>query len=161
MEKKEIEKWKKVGSLGAQVLNYARSIVKPEMPLLEIAEQVEKKIQELKAKSAFPINLSINEIAAHSSPAYNETAKAQGLLKIDMGIHINGIISDTACSLDLSPEQKHQDLIKASQYALDEAIKVIRPGIMLCEIGKIIQQTIAIYNFESRPRRRYLLCRHS
>ncbi|UZE94280.1 MAG: type II methionyl aminopeptidase [Candidatus Pacearchaeota archaeon] len=149
MEEKEIEKWKKAGKLGAEVMAYAKKIIKPEMPLLEIAEQIEKKIKSLGATSAFPINLSINEIAAHSSPLHNDGTKASGLLKVDLGININGYISDLACSLDLTPEQKYKDLILASEYALKEAIKIIRPGIMLMEVGKIIQDTIATYNFAS------------
>ena len=145
-DKEEIAKWRKAGKLGAEVLSYAKKIIKPEMPLLEIAEKVEKKIQELGVKNAFPINLSINEIAAHSSPLYNDTSKAQGLLKVDLGVSIEGYLSDLACSLDLTPEQKYKDLILASEYALKEAIKVIRPGISLFEVGKIIQDTIAAFN---------------
>ncbi len=149
MEKSELEKWKKAGKLGAEVMAYAKKIVKPEMPLLEIAEKVEKKISDLKATNAFPINLSINEIAAHSSPLHNDETKAFGLIKVDLGVNINGYISDMACSLDLTSEQKYKDLILASKYALKEAIKIIRPGIMLMEIGKIIQDTISTYNLAS------------
>lgn len=149
MEKGELEKWKKAGKLGAEVMAFAKKIIKPEMPLLEIAEQIEKKISDLKVTSAFPINLSINEVAAHSSPLHNETAKAEGLLKIDLGININGYISDLAYSIDFTPEQKYKDLILASEHALKEAIKIIKPGIMLTEVGKIIQDIIATYNVSS------------
>lgn len=124
-----------------------KKLAKPEMPLLEIAEKVEAKLAELKAGTAFPVNLSINEIAAHFTPGHDDKTLAQGLLKIDLGVSVNGFISDTACSIDLTPDQKHKDLIKASQTALDEAIKVIRPGIMLCEIGKVIQDTISSFDF--------------
>ena len=147
MKNIDIEKWKKAGKLGAEVMAYAKKVIKSEMPLLEIAEKVEKKISDFKVKSAFPINLSINEIAAHSSPLYNDEAKAEGLLKVDLGINIDGYISDIACSLDFSQEQQYKDLILASEFALKEAIKIIRPGIMLMEIGKIIQDTIGTYNF--------------
>ncbi len=149
MEKEELEKWRKAGKLGSEVLTYAKKIIKPEMSLLEIAEQVEKKISNLKAKNSFPINLSINEIAAHSSPLYNDERKAEGLLKVDLGVNIGGYLSDTAISLDLTPEQKYKDIILASKYALKEAIKIIRPGIMLMEIGKLIQDTMATYNMAS------------
>lgn len=147
MKNIDIEKWKKAGKLGAEVMAYAKKVIKSEMPLLEIAEKVEKKISDFKVKSAFPINLSINEIAAHSSPLYNDEAKAEGLLKVDLGINIDGYLSDLACSLDFSQEQQYKDLILASEFALKEAIKIIRPGIMLMEIGKIIQDTIGTYSF--------------
>lgn len=147
MEEKELEKWQEAGKIGAEVLLYAKSITKPGMPLLEIAEKVEAKIKELGAKSAFPINLSINEIAAHSSPAFNDTDIAQGLLKIDIGVSVDGYISDTALTMDLTHEQKYNKLIKASHEALNNAIKIIKPGITLGEIGKIIQETISSHGF--------------
>ncbi|MEM4152813.1 MAG: type II methionyl aminopeptidase [Candidatus Pacearchaeota archaeon] len=146
MEREELQKWREAGKIGAQVLNFAKKITKPETPLLEIAEKVEQEIEKHKAKSAFPVNLSINEIAAHSSPGYDDKSIAQGLLKIDIGINVDGYISDTALTIDLTPEQKYKDLISASEYALKEAIKIIKPGIMLMEIGKVIQDVIATYN---------------
>lgn len=146
MEKQELEQWRKINMIAALVIGYAKKLVMPQVPLLEIAEKIEVKLEQLKAKSAFPINLSINEIAAHSSPAFNDIARAEGLLKIDLGANVNGYISDIACSIDLTPEQKHKDLIKASRYALDEAIKVIKPGVMLCEVGRAIQNVIATFN---------------
>ncbi|MCX8194125.1 MAG: type II methionyl aminopeptidase [Candidatus Pacearchaeota archaeon] len=145
-EQKELQKWREAGRIGAKILNFAKKLAKPEVPLLEIAEKVEQEIEKHKAKNAFPINLSINEIAAHSSPSYDDKSVAQGLLKIDLGINVDGYISDTAITIDLTPEQKYKDLILASDLALKEAIKIIRPGIMLMEIGKIIQTVIATYN---------------
>jgi len=142
MNEKEIEKWVAAGKIAAEVLSFAKKLVKPDISLLEVSEQVEKRINALGAKSAFPINLSINEIAAHSSPAYNDTDKAQGLLKIDLGVNVDGYISDTALTVDLTPDKKYKKLIEASEQALHNAIKIIKPGVTLGEIGKVIQKTI-------------------
>lgn len=142
MNEKELEKWREAGRIASQVLEYAKTIVKPNVPLLEIAEKIEKEIEKHEAKSAFPVNLSIDEIAAHSSPAYNDTNKAQGLLKIDLGVSIDGYISDTALTIDLTPEKKYTKLVEASEEALANAIKFIKPGVTLGEIGKVIQKTI-------------------
>jgi methionyl aminopeptidase len=146
MESKEIQQWRKAGNIAAQLMAHAKKLAKPETPLLEIAESVEAKLAELKAETSFPINLSINEIAAHFTPAYNDETLANGLLKIDLGANVDGFISDMACSIDLTPEQKHKDLIRASQTALEEAVKIIKPGIMLCEIGHVIQDTISSFD---------------
>ncbi|MCL6500992.1 MAG: type II methionyl aminopeptidase [Candidatus Pacearchaeota archaeon] len=146
MNDKELKKWREAGKIAHKVLNYAKSIAKPGVPLLEIAEKVEKEVEKYGAKSAFPINLSINEVAAHSSPGHDDKSVAHGLLKIDLGVNIDGFISDTALTVDLTPEQEHKDLILAAEHALKEAIKVISPGIMLMEVGRIIQDTIATYN---------------
>jgi methionyl aminopeptidase len=141
METADLKKWREAGKMAGQLMAYAKKIAKPGMPLLEIAEKVEAKAAELKTEFAFPVNLSINEIAAHFTPTYDDKTIASGLLKIDIGANINGFISDTACSVDLTPDHRHSDLIKASEYALNEAIRIIRPGITLGEIGGIIQET--------------------
>ncbi len=147
MESSELEKWRKAGKLGSETLAYARSIVKPDMLLLELAEKIEEFVQKKGAKFAFPINLSKDEIAAHFSPSYDDQEKASGILKIDLGISIDGYISDLSSSIDLTPDKKYKKLIGASEKALDEAIKLIKPGQELGVIGKKIQETISSYGF--------------
>ena len=142
--KEELKKWKEAGKEAARLLSYARKIVKSGMPLLELIEKIEEKA---KHRFAFPTNLSVDNIAAHYSPCYKDRNVAKGLLKIDLGINIDGFISDTACSVDLTEEKKHEELIKASEKALKEAIKIIKPGIKLCEIGKTIEDTIRSFGF--------------
>src|SRR3989344_4184897 len=110
------------GSTGREAKNIN---TKKDMALLEIAEKIEGKIIELNGKPACPVNLSINEIAAHYTPAYNDETKAHGLLKVDIGVHIDGFIADTAFSLDLDSLDENKTLIKASEAALEVAINEI------------------------------------
>ncbi len=147
MKPEELEKWRKAGKIGSEAMEYAKSIIKPGMKLLEIAEKVEAFVEKKGAKFAFPINLSINEIAAHSSPLSNDEDLAHGLLKVDLGISVDGYISDLACSIDLTETKEHKKLIEASQKALDEALRIIKPGIEIREIGKVIQKTISSYGY--------------
>ena len=118
----------KAGKIASEVVKYSKILVKRDAPLLEIAEKIESKITELGGKPAFPVNLSINEIAAHSTPAYNDETKAHGLLKIDIGVHINGCIADTAFSIDLENSEENKKLIEASESALKNAIEKISEG---------------------------------
>ena len=147
MKQEEEKKWRDSGKLAAKVKSYARTLIKPETPALEIAEKVEKKIESFKAKNAFPISIACNEIAAHSSPAYNDDLKINGVVKVDLGISIDGFISDTAFTVDLTPENKYKELIKSSDEALKKAIKIIKPGIELWQIGDVIQKTISGMGF--------------
>ena len=133
------------GKIASQVKEYAKSIIKKDIPLLEIAEKIEDKIIELGGKPAFPTNLSINEIAAHFTPSYNDEITAHGLLKIDLGVHIDGWLSDTAFSLDLENNEENKKLIEASEKALENAIKTSKKNISTNEIGKTIQETIESY----------------
>ncbi len=137
----------KAGEIAAEVKKFAKEFIKKDMLLLEIADKIETKIIELGGKPAFPTNTSINEIAAHYTPSYNDETKAHGLLKIDLGVQIDGYIADTAFSLDLEDNEENKKLIIASQEALDSAQKTIKENISANEVGKAIQETIESKGF--------------
>ena len=144
----EIQKLIRAGEIAKRVKVYAREIIKPDVLLSEIANKIENKIIELKGKPAFPVNLSINEVAAHSTPSYNDTAKAFGLLKVDIGVHVDGYIADTAFSLDLEKIDENKKLIEAVELALERAIKRISVGSTLREIGREIEEAITSYDLQ-------------
>ena len=134
------------GKIASQVREYIKPILKRGIPLLEIAEKIENKIIELGAEPAFPTNLSINEIAAHYTPAHDDQTLASGLLKIDFGVHIDGWIADTAFSIDLENKDSNKKLIQASKEGLKNAIEIIEENIPINNIGKTIQETIESYD---------------
>ncbi len=150
----------KAGKIAIEVKKYARSFIEKDTPLLEIADKIEAKIIELGGKLAFPTNTSINEIAAHYTPSYNDETKAHGLLKIDLGVQVDGYIADTAFSLDLEDNEENKKLIIASQEALNNAIELIKnkfgvevggavdeSNLTTNQIGKVIQETIESKGF--------------
>jgi methionyl aminopeptidase len=146
MEKETLEKYIKAGEIAAQVLDYAKRIVKKDMLVVDLAEKVDNKIFELKAKPAFPVNISINDLAAHYHPLLNDklTIKEEDYVKIDVGVHIDGFIGDTAATVRLAGKD---DLIKCSEKMLDSAIRIIRTGITIGEIGETIENTAKEFGF--------------
>ena len=142
MEQEEIEKTKKAGRIHKELVAYAKEFIKPNMKLIDIANKIDKKIEELGAKPAFPVNLSINEVAAHSTPQFNDEAIANGLLKVDIGIHIDGYVADGAFSLDLENSEENKKIISAAEAGLKAALENVNIGISLGEIGKKIQEAI-------------------
>ncbi len=141
------EKILKAGKIASKVREYAKSIIKKDMLLLEIAEKIENKIIELGGELAFPTNLSINEIAAHYTPHHEDKTLASGLLKIDFGVHIDGWIADTAFSIDLDNNEENKRLIEASEKALENAINITKEKITTSKIGKTIQEAIESFGF--------------
>jgi len=137
----ELEKYEKVGKIAAKVRQYAEGLVKENASLLEMAKSIEKKITDLGAKPAFPVNISINEIAAHYSPKYNDTTvlKKGDLVKVDFGVHIDGYPADTAFSASVGKNEENEKIIMASRAALDAAISAVRPGVKVSDIGKKIE----------------------
>ena len=142
MKNEEIEKYKKAGEIAVKVKEFAKNLIKKEMPLLEIAQKIEAEVYRLGGKPAFPVNLSIDSVAAHYHPTLEDDSKAEGLLKVDFGVHVDGFIADTAFSLDLTDDNRHKELIEASQAALDNAIRLLIDNPSLNDIGKAIQSAI-------------------
>jgi methionyl aminopeptidase len=149
MEEEAIEKIKKAGQIAQEMRKYAKGLIKPGMKLIEIANKIDDKIFELGGKPGFPVNLSINEVAAHFTPNFNEEKVARGLLKVDIGIHIKGYIADTAFTLDLEDSEENRKLIEAAEAAVKVSIDSFGVGVELGEIGKNIQNEIESHGFNS------------
>jgi methionyl aminopeptidase len=154
MNQEDIEKLKQAGKIAAQVLEYGKNLIKKDAFLLNVVEKTEEKIFELGAKPAFPVQISCNHIAAHYCPEEeahycpeedDKTVFSDQVVCLDVGVHVDGFIGDNAVTVDLSG--KNEDLVKASREALENAIKTIKVGVTLAEIGKTIQQTIQKYGF--------------
>jgi len=148
MDENEIESFRKAGKMAARIRDESRSMIMVGESLLDIAETIEKMIADEGAKPAFPVNISINDLAAHYTPEVEcqTTLGEKDLVKIDLGIEINGALSDTAYTVDLSGE--NGQLVKASEDALAKAIATIRPGVTVGEIGGLIEETIKGYGFK-------------
>lgn len=143
---KDLSKWKKASKIAAQSLEFGKSLIKKDASLLEVTQKTEKKIFDLGAKPAFPVQISMNHVAAHYCPDLDDETKfSDQLVKIDVGVHVDGCVGDNAASIDLSG--KNTKLVEASQKALEAAIKVIKPNISLAEIGQAIQDVITSYGF--------------
>ncbi len=131
-----------VGSVSHKMLEYARERVKPGAKLLDVANAIEAFAKEQGYGLAFPVNLSINEYAAHYAPS-SEDERVFGesdVVKIDLGAEKNGVLGDCAITVDLSGE--NGKLIEASEEALQNAISTVRAGVKLGDIGKVIEETI-------------------
>ena len=143
----EQEKIIKAGEIAIEIKKWIKPQIKKGTPLLEIAEKIENKIYELGGETAFPVNLSINEQAAHYTPEWEDKTLAHGLLKIDFGVHIDGWIADTAFSLDLENSELNEKLILASKEALNNVEKELINDPTLGKIGKIVETTINSHGF--------------
>jgi methionyl aminopeptidase len=133
----------KAGKIAARVLSVVGSEVKPRVKVLRICQLAEKKILEFGATGiAFPCNVSINNEAAHYTSPHGDTKEFpdKGLVKIDIGAHVNGHISDTAITVDL--DGSYEKYMEAARSALDAAIEVVVPGVSLGEVGRAIERTI-------------------
>ena len=137
MEKEVMEKYLKAGRICAEAKIVVARKIAVGMNLLEVAELVERFIRQQGAKPAFPVNVSINEIAAHYTPKMGETRviKEGDVVKVDVGAQVDGYIGDTA----LTWCSEKSELAACAEGALKEAVRVVKPGADISEIGKTIQ----------------------
>jgi len=146
----ELALYEKAGRICAEARAYGVSLIKIGASNLAVSKAVDAKIIELGGKIAFPTQISCNHIAAHfcPDPDDNDTFKEGDLCKLDLGVHLNGYIADTAISVDLSADKRHAKLIAASKDACDKALEIAVPGTQLREIGKVIADTIRAHGFQ-------------
>jgi len=140
MNKEVLDKYVEAGRICSEVKKRVLKIIKPGMKILDLAELIEKEIEKLGGKPAFPPNISINDIAAHYTPSFGDERiiNTDDLVKIDIGVHIDSYIGDMAftyCS-------KSNKLIRCAEEALKAGIDVIKPGVRLSEISKAIHDKI-------------------
>ncbi|TFG01652.1 MAG: M24 family metallopeptidase, partial [Promethearchaeota archaeon] len=151
-EEKEhmIESLKKAGNIAKEVKKFIKPKIKVGKKALEIVNETESKIVELEGNMAFPVNLSINNIAAH----YTSPIKDDGLVindgdivKIDLGVHVNGYIVDTAFSISFNDTKPLQNIIQATEVAVEAAKMMVKPKTNTRDIGKKIEDIIKGFKY--------------
>jgi methionyl aminopeptidase len=148
MDEDILMKYKQAGKIAAEALEYGKNVVKEGMHLVDLADKIERRIIELGGKIAFPVNLSINEMAAHYHPPITDktVVRAEDYLKIDVGVHVDGYIGDTAATVRLEGKD---DLIICSEKMLQNALAAVRPGLTIGDLGEIIENTAKEFNFNA------------
>jgi len=148
MNSEVLEKYKKAGAVAKQVLDYGKSLIKENMSVLELAEALENKTIQLGGQIAFPANIGINETAAHFTPLLEDKTiiKPQDYVKIDVGVHIDGFIGDTAATVRSAGKD---ELIICSEKMLDAALPLFVPGTRISEIGEAIENVAEKFGFNS------------
>ena len=137
----------KAGQIAGKARDMGARLMKPGASVREILDQVEDFIRSQGAGIAFPAQISLNQVAAHAcSDLLDETViTEEAVVKLDCGAHVNGMIGDTAITVNLSGEYK--ELVEASKKALKAVTPLFTPGRPVGEIGGVIQDTIADLGF--------------
>ncbi len=144
-----IECYFKAGKAVAHALSLAHKITRPGTNIKDLANLLEKDVLDQGAEGwGFPANLSLDTYAAHYSPIIEDTLvlPSKGLLKIDLGAHVDGYIADAAITVNLGEDEGlYSNLCQAVADALYAAIGYAKPGVNVKNIGAIIQTEIQKY----------------
>jgi methionyl aminopeptidase len=140
--------YQRAGKIASVVRERARKKYHVGSTLFRICESIEAEIRELGGAPAFPVNVSLNDIAAHYTAEPNDTleVKDSDILKIDIGVQLDGYIADTAVTVCYDP--KSEALVKVAEMALSEAVKVAKVDTKANDIGAAVENTIVKQGFK-------------
>ena len=143
-----LECYRKAGKITAEMRELSFRIVREGTPILTVCEELEKAITDRGGKPAFPVNVGINEVAAHYTSPFDDSSviPSRSIVKIDFGAHIDGFIADSAITISFNSE--YYPMVSSAEQALKEAIENMRPGVRISEIGGIIQRAISKRGFK-------------
>ena len=147
-DEEALQKFRLSGKILRETREEMRNYVREYMPIIQVCEKAEGLIQQKGGKPAFPCNVSINEVAAHytSPPRDTSTIPENSVVKVDIGVHVNGYVTDTALTACFNPEYK--TMVETAKIALKAAIDTVQSDISPSKIGAVIESTIKNRGFK-------------
>jgi methionyl aminopeptidase len=141
LKEEVFERYIQAGKVASTILRKGADLIRPDGSLAQTAAEVEQMVIDAGLGVAFPVNISLNESAAHDTPSPEDdrTFKAGDMVKLDLGVHLDGYIADTALTVDLGEQNL---LVEASIAARDAAIARVKPGVTIGELGTAVAAEI-------------------
>ena len=136
----ELKKYIEAGKILAEVRRDVWKEIKPGMLILDLVNKIENEIIKRGGQISFPVNISIDDQTAHYTSSFDDKRKIKEneLVKIDIGVHIDGYSADSALTYCSSKNK----LIETANKPLNEAVKIVKPGLKVSEIGSLIEEIV-------------------
>ena len=141
-------KWEAAGKLAREALHFGKALIKDGKKMLNVTEKIERYVKENGGELAFPTNLAVNNVGAHWTPSTKskDVFKRGDVVKLDVGVHIDGYIGDNALTIEVETNE-YSKMIEASREALNVAIDVAAAGVNVGIIGHAVQDKIEQYGY--------------
>lgn len=145
----EIEKMRHAGSLTAKVLEAVSDFIKPGITTMDIDEFCERYIVDTlkatpgsKGQYGYPytVNTSLNHVICHGMPSDKKILKKGDIINVDVTVIADGFYGDSSKMFCIGTVPTHaQRLVDVTQQCLYKAIRLVKPGIHLGDLGYAIQ----------------------
>lgn len=151
MDDETIEMYRRAGKAATAGIRFGSGLIRDGASILEVVELIERHIlsQGADVGLAFPVNIAIDDVAAHFTPLSTDTGlrfhRGQ-LVKLDCGAHVDGHIGDTAVTVEVGTSD-YGDLVRASREALEVAIDMLAPRTNLARVGEAVSGVIKGHGF--------------
>ncbi|HEY6549463.1 MAG TPA: M24 family metallopeptidase, partial [Vicinamibacteria bacterium] len=148
---------REAGHIAARAREHGATLVQAGARLRDVVEAVEDHIRKGGGQLAFPVQTSVNEVAAHDcpSPEDERTYAIGDIVKLDVGVHVDGYVVDTATTVAVGAATP-PPLVLAARAALEAALQVAGPNVPIWRLSAAIATTLR--TFGVRPMRN--LCGH-
>ncbi|TSC24627.1 type I methionyl aminopeptidase [Corallococcus sp. Z5C101001] len=152
----EIALMREAGRIVCEILDALEKAVAPGVSTWELDALAEKLIAQKGARPAFKghhgfpavLCASVNHEVVHGLPDRKRRLADGDLLKLDFGVAYRGYFGDSARTVTVgkvAPEA--QALVDATRQSLEKAIRVMRPGNRIGDIGHAVQRHVEARGF--------------
>ena len=153
----QIERMRVAGQLAAEVLQVVAPHVRAGVSTAELDRichdhivNVQKAIPANVGYKGFPATVctSVNNVICHGIPSESKILKDGDIINIDVTVIKDGWHGDTSRMYIVGkPSVKAQRLVEVTRAAMFEAIRVVRPGATLGDVGHAIQKYVEAERF--------------
>ena len=150
VEEADLKQWRDAGHVARRTIEGIKGEITAGKSWSEVIDSAERFIRRHGGHAAFPVTISVNEMAAHYT-TNTELKPPEGfegemifqkgdLVKLDVGVHIKGAIADNALTVEVGGGGNYTEQIRAAEEARDAAIEKMHPGTPWHEIGASAEQ---------------------
>ena len=158
VEEADLKQWRDAGHVARRTIEGIKGEITAGKSWSEVIDSAERFIRRHGGHAAFPVTISVNEMAAHYT-TNTELKPPEGfegemifqkgdLVKLDVGVHIKGAIADNALTVEVGGGGNYTEQIRAAEEARDAAIEKMHPGTQWHEIGAAAGQVAKDSGFE-------------
>ncbi|HJO41952.1 MAG TPA: M24 family metallopeptidase, partial [Candidatus Thalassarchaeaceae archaeon] len=158
VEESDLKQWRDAGHVARRTLEGIKEEIVAGKSWEQVTDSAERFIRRHGGTAAFPVTISVNDIAAHYTPDHRLTLpdgfegemvfQKGDLVKLDVGIHIAGALADNALTVEVGNGGNHTEQIKAAREARDASVEKMHPGTPWHEIGAAAEQVHKDAGFE-------------
>ena len=158
VEELDFKQWRDAGHVARRTLEGIKEEIIEGKSWNEVIDSAERFIRRHGGQAAFPVTISVNNIAAHYTTNHSELPmegwddemvfKNGDLVKLDVGVHIKGALADNAMTIEVGSKGNHTEQIKSAKEARDAAIEKMQPGTPWHEVGTAAEQVSRDAGFE-------------
>lgn len=159
---RDIGKMRQAGRIVADILKLMKEMIRPGVDTLALDKAAEALAFKENSKPAFKgykvpwvstpfpgtICASINEEVVHGIPSRERVLREGDIISIDTGVSYKGFFGDAACTFAVGEiSEERQKLLDVTLDSLHKAVKMVRPGATLGDIGHAVENCVVPAGF--------------